>query len=829
MNATFEEKQTLELLKKYLPSQNPLKDFIHHNPLHAFQKENFHAALETAAQIFGYRLYLPLNEYRKLFAEGNISETILDSLLFNKKGAENWAEWKKILLEAPLAETVEPRVFQLRKQWKAVYKFNLDKVVFPKLFRLLGVFLDQGIAEWSFPILDKSFLFAIRELEKKSLIKIFKSKRASALLFDSQTCIKDLLDLIVREEALYERYLFDQQFSHPGWSGMVAVLERNPGALLEPKKICLREVILFELLLEIDALDYRFGKGKWRPLGESVSAPPLEDLFAPLEERGILFEAYALWQEALEWSLFDPVLKGLEQRSKVRKPQFSPQFQALFCIDDREGSLRRHLEQLAPGCKTYGAPGFFNVDFYFQPHRGKFYTRSCPASITPKVLIKEYERHQRWSKDTHLQKNNVWQNWALSEVGGFLSGLQMAKNIFFPSETALCVSAFKHMDKNAKLTIRYEAGTPDQEGLQVGFRIEEMTDRIESLLRSIGAIDNFAPLIYIVGHGASSVNNTHYAGYDCGACNGRAGSVNARVAAYMANRPEVRLLLKERGINIPENSIFIGALHDTTKDEIEFYEDEQLSEKQMNEHQKNIVLFEKALRKNAQERARRFLWVAPDSSPERVYKQVRLRALSLFEPRPEWNHATNALCIISPRESNAHLFLDRRAFLNSYDYANDASGDNLLSILKAIAPVCGGINLEYYFSKVDNKRLGASSKLPHNVMGLIGVTNGLDGDLRTGLPEQMITIHTPLRLLVVIEQFPEIVQKTLQKHPPTLEWFKNEWIFLCVMEPESDKIFRYSEGVFVPYRPLTPQLPNFNALQQLFSTSEQNLPVSIIE
>jgi uncharacterized protein YbcC (UPF0753/DUF2309 family) len=829
MNAIFEEKQTLELLKKYLPSQNPLKDFIHHNPLHAFQKESFHAALEAAAQIFGYRLYLPLNEYRKLFAEGNINETILDSLLLNKKGAENWAQWKQILLQAPLAETVNPRIFQLRKQWKAVYKFNLDKVVFPKLFRLLGVFLDQGIAEWSFPVVDKSFLFAMRELEKKSLIKVFKSKRARALLFDSQTCIRNLLNLIVQEETLYERYLFDQQFSHPGWSGMAAVLEKNPGTLLEPRKISLEEVIIFELLLELDALDSRFGQGKWRPLGESVSVLEPQSLWAPLEERSVLFEAYALWQEALEWSLFDPVLKGLEKRSKISKPQLAPQFQALFCIDDREGSFRRHLEQLSPSCQTYGTPGFFNVDFYFQPHQGKFHTRSCPVSITPKVLIKEYERRERRAKDTHLEKKSLWQNWLLSEVGGFLSGLQMAKNIFFPSETALCVSAFKHMDKHAKLTIRYEANTAHQENLQVGFRIEEMAERIENLLRSIGAIDNFAPFIYIVGHGASSVNNTHYAGYDCGACSGRAGSVNARVAAYMANQAEVRLLLKERGISIPENTVFIGALHDTTRDEIEFYEDEQLSEKQMGEHQKNILLFEEALRKNAQERARRFLWVAPDSSPERVYKQVRLRALSLFEPRPEWNHATNALCIVSPRESNAHLFLDRRAFLNSYDYANDVSGDRLLSILQAIAPVCGGINLEYYFSKVDNERLGAGSKLPHNVMGLIGVTNGLDGDLRTGLPEQMVTIHTPLRLLVIIEQFPEIVQKTLQRHPPTLEWFRNEWILLCVMEPESDKIFRYNDGAFVEYRPLTPQLPNFNALQQLFSTSEQNLPVSIIE
>jgi uncharacterized protein YbcC (UPF0753/DUF2309 family) len=129
------------------------------------------------------------------------------------------------------------------------------------------------------------------------------------------------------------------------------------------------------------------------------------------------------------------------------------------------------------------------------------------------------------------------------------------------------------MDKFSKLTIENHNTEIKEDGMQIGFTITEMADRVEGLLKSIGLVKDFAPIIYAVGHGASSVNNTHYAGYDCGACSGRPGSVNARVISYMANHPEVRSILRDRGIEIPAKTIFLGALHDTTRDEIEFYDD----------------------------------------------------------------------------------------------------------------------------------------------------------------------------------------------------------------------------------------------------------------
>lgn len=240
-------------------------------------------------------------------------------------------------------------------------------------------------------------------------------------------------------------------------------------------------------------------------------------------------------------------------------------------------------------------------------------------------------------------------------------------------------------------------------------------------------------------------------------------------------------------------------------------------------------MFVKALMLNAQERSRRFFLIDKNTSIDKIHYQVKQRALSLFEPRPEWNHATNALCLVGKRENNKNLFLDRRAFLNSYDYSQDPDGKYLLNILNAVVPVCGGINLEYYFSKVDNHRLGAGSKLPHNVMSLIGVTNGLDGDLRTGLPAQMLDIHEPLRLMVIVEHFPDVVLNTIQKNPATYEWLKNNWVHLVVIHPETKKLYRFKEEALEEYDPLTRTLPIITELEKSLLNSSDNLPICLLK
>lgn len=813
----------LHQLKHYLPSQAPLKDFIHHNTLHAFQHQKFHEGMQSAAEIFGYQVYLSIENYRKLFKDGKINNELLNEQIIKQKGSEELNIWREKLLDKQYDTSFNQKIGALRNNWKTHYKINLDKYVHPILFRLIGSYLDQGISLDKFPKQHGGFLASIKALEQNSFIKLFKSDRVHILLHSKEPLLPILLKLVVGDEKYYEQYLFDQQFAHPGWSGMVSFLEDNPVSLLDTRKISLEDSITLELLIEIDTLDEKFGEN-WKPIAFTLPNE-IEPLFKPLFSSEI-YDVYKIFQEAYEWTYYDEVLKGLQIQNSSSISALKT-FQAVFCIDDRECSFRRHLEKNDNNCETFSTAGFFNVAFYFQPEHGKFNTKSCPAPQFPNYLIQEFEATKRHKKDSHFNRNTYgfFGGFISAPTMGFWSALKMAKSILYPTQTEALVSSFKHMDKHGKLTIEAKADHNKIGDLQLGFTTSEMVDKVDGLLKGIGLVNDFAPLVYLIGHGASSVNNTHYAGYDCGACSGRAGSVNARVAAYMANKPIVREELKKRGIDIPNTTQFVGGLHDTTRDEVDFFDEDILSNQNKAMHEKNRVVFNHALHKNAKERSRRFLLMDSKADAQQLHEKVKLRSLSLFEPRPEWNHATNTLCIIGKRENNKQLFLDRRAFLNSYDHSIDADGAILLGILNAVAPVCGGINLEYYFSRIDNYRLGAGTKLPHNVMGLIGVANGMDGDLRTGLPKQMINIHDPLRLLVTVEHFPEVVLKTILINPSTYEWFKNEWIHLVVIHPENKTLFVFKDGKFTPYTPLTKEIKVIEDLEQLFENEEGNLPV----
>jgi len=304
----------------------------------------------------------------------------------------------------------------------------------------------------------------------------------------------------------------------------------------------------------------------------------------------------------------------------------------------------------------------------------------------------------------------------------------------------------------------------------------------------------------------------------------------------MANHAGVRAVLKNRGLEIPDTTQFVGAMHDTAADVIRYYDEQVLSQENRDRHDAYRQSFERALDMNARERSRRFSSIDTRQSLKKVRRAILERSVSLFEPRPELGHGTNSLCIVGRRDMTRSLFLDRRAFLNSYDYRTDPEGVLLKGIMRPLGPVCGGINLEYYFSRVDNYKFGAGTKLPHNVVGLFAVANSSDGDLRPGLPLQMIEVHDPVRLLLVVEQRPDIVLRTVQSEPSMYEWFINEWVHLIAVDPDSREIYRFRYGAFERYQPVSAvqQTENLAAVienaremetSHITDATRENLPV----
>ena len=844
----FDEDHVLHELKHYLPSQTPLKDFIHHNTLHAFQHQEFFEGIFKASSLFGYKVTLSLNEFRKLHTLGRIRTEILNKTIVDKFGKADFSGWLDKVLNKSYDFTVVPEVGLFRKNWQLFYHIDLDNAVQPLLFRIIGSYLDQGIALWHFPFEDKGLIAAVKLLEEKSFSSFFKTQRAKNLLFEQNLSIAGLLKILVGKEHLFQEYIFDQQFTHRGWSGIVGAIEDNPNSVLYPKSITLKDFIILELLLEIDALTLAFGEN-WQPLGELVPKEPV-DLFAPIT-RTELQEVLILWQMAFEWSYYDEVFAGLISLQKQKKSlptkdssqiNSLTEFIGIFCIDERECSIRRHLEYVQPQCETMGCPGFFGVEFFFHPANGKFHEKLCPAPVTPKYLIREIESKGVRGHEILFSKkaNTIFRGFLITLSLGFWAAIQMVLDIFRPKMSAAISDAFAHMNLTSTLQIEVSSPIVVENGLQVGFTVTEMADRVENLLRGIGLSQNFPPIVYAVAHGSSSANNPHHGAHDCGACSGRPGSVNSRVLAFMANHYEVRNILKSRGLIIPEKTQFIGALHDTASDEMAFYDLEILSKENKLKHNLNVLNFEEALDLNAKERSRRFASIKTNKHIKHVRKSIQKRSVSYFEPRPELGHGTNALCFVGHRQLTKGLFLDRRAFMNSYDYRTDPKGERLLGVMKPLPIVCGGINLEYYFSRVDNYKMGAGTKLPHNVMGLIGVANSSDGDLRPGLPLQMIEVHDPVRLMLIVEHFPEVVLKTIQSSPDYYEWFKNGWVLITAIHPESNQLYFFKNDQFYPYIPLLKKVNESNDVHKLidlatemktneiYHATQEHIPVHIL-
>lgn len=828
LSSNFDINEVLLEIKHFLPIQAPLKDFVAQNILMAFQDQKFYDGIRNASKIFGYKVQLSLHEYRDYYATGRINIDILHQTIIRYKDEAQFLAWKQKMLHQDYDESNTPRVGRLRSIWEKKYHVDLDSLVHPLLFRMLCSYLDQGVAIRKFPVLNRDFLVSIRDLERNTYSSFFKTPRARKLLLDNECTLENLLKIVVGDKNYYKQYIYDQQFAHQGWSGMVSMVEKQPHTLLDDREISTYDLVFLELLLEIDALDDKLGEN-WIPLAHRAESH-ISNMFAPVAVSE-LNEVMVIWQEAFEWSYYDQVLLGLQIGQSESNESEKHGFQAMFCIDDRECSIRRHIEQCDPNSETFGTPGFFGVEFYFKPEFAMAFTKQCPLPVQPKYLIKEYGTANKLSKDIHFQKqtHSLFRGWLYAQTVGFSAGFSLLKSILNPKHSTAAVSSFRHTDKDAKLTIENEDVKNREDGLQIGFTVAEMAQRIEGLLKSTGLVKDFASIIYFIGHGASSANNPYYAAYDCGACAGRPGSINARVAAAMANNPKVREILKEKGLHIPETTQFLGGTHDTTRDEIMFFSEEILSSENKIRHAANQKTFDKALTLNAKERARRFVSVNGKLSAAKIHHKVKKRSVALFETRPELTHTSNALCIVGSRNLTKNLFLDRRAFLNSYNYRIDPQGDYLFTILKAAAPVTGGINLEYYFSRVDNHRLGSGTKLPHNVMGLFGVANGIDGDLRPGLPSQMVEAHEPVRMLIVVEHFYEVVNEVIRRAPETYQWFKNEWVHLVAINPETKELHEFRDEKFVRYVPLQAGLNTITDISSLLSEKEASLPVLILQ
>jgi hypothetical protein len=482
--------------------------------------------------------------------------------------------------------------------------------------------------------------------------------------------------------------------------------------------------------------------------------------------------------------------------------------QAAFCIDVRSEVFRRALESVSEGAETIGFAGFFGFPIEYVRLGDTHGGAQCPALLTPQFVIPETvggapetDVEATIEKRTMRQRiTKAWRSFKFGAVScfGFVGpvGLAYVKNLLqdtFGWGRPVPLPASFGLDKNT-----YSRLTPSIEPGQMGERIvgmspEQRVDVAEGVLKAMSLTDNFARVVLLAGHGATTVNNPYATGLDCGACGGHSGEANARVAAQVMNDPDVRAGLRERGIAIPDDTVFVAAQHDTTTDEVTIFDKTSIPAS----HADDIAQLEANLaaagRLARAERAA-LLHIEQDAN---VDKAVIRRSTDWSQVRPEWGLAGCAAFIVAPRERTAGVSLDGRSFLHNYDWHQDEGFGVLELIMTAPMVVASWINLQYYASTVDNNVFGSGNKVLHNVVSTLGVLEGNGGDLRVGLPWQSVHdgasyVHEPLRLNVMIEAPIDAMTDIIAKHESVRQLVDNGWLHLFALDADGNVTHQYA-------------------------------------
>lgn len=764
----------------------------------------------------------------------------------------------------------DPEVLALHARWACCERVA-SPVVLPAtrahdetelasiLIPLCAAYLDGGLAYWPMPRRDEGFFRAVLSLLSHAvplgaawraplLREVRRQRDARWDAWQSFACSMDALQM---DESAIETELR----ALPGWAGMFRRLELKPRDRVRPLEYRLVDYLAVRLLLrrfiepriveeparQISQAAVLFAFTQYAGVGlEQVATTSASDASALLSAIGRKRrEAATILQEAYErqhrHQLLDAV--ALVARRRRRQEQPEARIQVCCCIDDREESLRRHLEELGTHIETFGTAGFYGLRIEYRGLMDAHARALCPAATEPDHLIVEVpedeEEGRAWRRRFELAgrmgfAGHVGSRTMLRGLGlsfaGLLESIPMALRTVAPRASHRLREGLRERalrPPRTRLTaIRTEPDGP-------GYTVDEAADAIAAVLRDMG-LRRFAPLVVLLGHGSTSMNNPHEAAHECGACAGGKGGPNARLFADLINRPEVRAALRERDVEVPESTWFVGGMHDTSNDSIVLYDLHRVPDTHRGVLAEAREACDRARTLDAHERVRRFRSVPLGVTPDEALIHVEGRAQDLAEPRPEYGHCTNAICIIGRRWSTRGLFLDRRAFLVSHDPTRDPTGSVLEGLLASVGPVGAGISLEYYFSFVDQDVYGSGTKLPHNVVGLFGVMNGCQSDLRTGLPHQMVDIHEPLRLVTIVEASVERLEEIANRQPDVAELVRNRWIQLVSMDPETGALTEHTRSGWHPYVPKVDGVRSFaTSIDAYGGTRDHVAPASI--
>jgi hypothetical protein len=762
-----------------IPPVWPLASSVAVNPYLGQTGEDLAHAAARLGRVAGAPVTMPRSYYLDQIATGNIRDEDLDAAL--RLQPEALRPRDVAALKSAAHEPVEPpqalpMVSTLASQASGI---DWPGLISERVGAWAAAYFDEGQALWSAPRGKSAFAswraFATQDLTPEIIgLKGFASYVADAPETAHQVIARSVATLGLEPSAL-ETYFHELLMSLGGWS-QVARYRLWRAELGGSTDGTITDVLAIRLVWE-EALFESFAtkiSEEWAHVRRQHAAP-----VTPTQVDIV----NATLQEAAERAAQRKLSEALAATSP-RQESERPALQAAFCIDVRSEVYRRALESVNPGIRTLGFAGFFGIATAHRRFASDVHELRLPVLLNPAVSscsCSSGDSERDRSARIAARSTRAWGRFKLAAVSSFA---------FVEATGPVYVGK---LIRDALGLGGHGAPSDPAPRLDPKLDLTSLTNAAETVLTAMSLTKNYARLVLLAGHGANVVNNPHASALHCGACGGYSGEANARLLAGLLNDTDVRKGLIERGIEIPTDTLFVGALHDTTTDEVTLYDQDHPSP----QHAKDL--------------ARAKSWLRSAGTLARTERMVRLprakrgsqvigRSRDWAEVRPEWGLAGCKAFIAAPRFRTQGRSLQGSAFLHDYDWKADQSFKVLELIMTAPVVVASWISLQYYGSTVSPETFGGGNKLLHNVTGGIGVVEGNGGALRAGLPWQSVHdgerfMHQPVRLSVCIEAPREAMTDILKRHPSVRSLFDNRWLALFALDAEGHLAWRYERDL----------------------------------
>lgn len=785
----------------------PLDQWIAVNPFWGLRHLPASRADQLLSDRGGFSILMPVAYYREAWQGGRIRESDLRASIAERGDSRgpgwylDWLNRKSIQRPARRASIMD--TFASADG----HGDGLTKAVSDQVSRVCGAFFDQRQARWSADGDDRQGgLFAFWLLSVRQDLALDTRTGLSGVRSFFKGVPESLDDTIVRAlatlkltgpdlEALCHSLLLRVN----GWASWCRG-EDWRAALEERASDRLVELLAIMLVWESAALNFASTaqKAEWQRHRADARRP------ADFEDRCTLW----VWQRALELGYQRALFEALDTDTTARGDREAlattdpspaiPDAQAVFCIDVRSEVMRRHLEAVSPGIQTLGFAGFFGMPVAHQPH-GPF----SPVRRLPGLLPAPYRLiDTRGSLREDLAENRARDQREITR-----ESVRKAKYSSLSTFTLVETTGLAWAWKLIRDTLKrgHERRQPEVDDARLVHNLGgdpltdfEKAELVANMLQGMSLTRDFAPLLVFVGHGSHTDNNPNQAGLECGACGGQSGGVNARLAARLVNDPQVRAVLAERGIRIPDFTWALAAEHCTATDKVTVFDRNQVPDTHIQRLAELEAGFEQAGLRVRKERATPLRLNGLDDAGLEQAMETRTRDWS--EVRPEWGLANNAAIIFAKRSRSRGCNLAGRVFLHDYDPALDEDGSLLEALMSAPMVVANWINLQYFASVTAPEVYGSGNKLLHSVVGgNVGVVEGNSAELRIGLPLQSVHDgthwrHEPLRLTVLVDAPTERIEAVLARQPDVAALVENQWVSLHRLAP--DGIKRYDNGAW---------------------------------